>query len=229
MISKNTPRFAISQNEIFNMSKFVVTENCNHHSNEVFSDTYQKDIDSVYREEMGFLEHSKIFAFKSDLGELIGTIRVLKWDFMSQLPIQKMFGINPFVCTDGNDINEIWHIGRFAIRKGVRDINLLKKLLVCAIAPVCSHKDNTAFAEIDAKLLRVLQLMGIKAKVVGKSIEYLGSETIPVRMSYSGLIDFYNENRNLVSAKEALGISGQSYKLPNKVVFNADVPNYTLV
>ncbi|TRX31192.1 hypothetical protein FNW52_18935 [Flavobacterium sp. ZT3R18] len=189
------------------MSKFVVTENFNHHANEVFSDNYQNDIDSVYKEEMGFLENSKIFIFKNDLDDLIGTIRVLKWDFVNPLPIQKMFGINPFVCTDGNPINEIWHIGRFAIKKGVRDINLLKKLLVCAIAPICGHKDNIAFAEIDAKLLRVLQLMGIKAKIVGKSIEYLGSETIPVSMSYHGLIDFYNENKNLVSSKEAFGLS----------------------
>lgn len=210
------------------MSKFVVTENCNHHANEVFSDHYQKDIDSVYNEEMGFLEHSKIFIIKSDVGELIGTIRILKWDFISILPIQKIFGISPFICTDGNDINEIWHIGRFAIKKGIRDINLLKKMLVCAIGPVCLHKDNIAFAEIDAKLLRVLKLMGIKAKFVGKSIEYLGSETIPVSMSYHGLIDFYNENKDLVLAQEALEISGQIYKLPNRVVFNAEPHNYTL-
>jgi hypothetical protein len=229
MILKKSTLSEISQNEIFHMSKFVVTENFNHHANEVFSSNYQKDIDSVYQEEMGFLKNSKIFIFKSDLGDLIGTIRVLKWDFINPLPIQKMFGIDPFLCTEGNDINDIWHIGRFAIKKGVRDINLLKKLLVCAIAPVCTHKDNIAFAEIDAKLLRVLRLMGIKAKTVGKSIEYLGSETIPVSMSYDGLIDFYNENKHLVSPEEAIGLSGENYKLPNKVVFNTDTLNYTLV
>jgi hypothetical protein len=229
MTLNNHPLSEISQNEIYHMSKFVVTENCNHHANEIFSTSYQKDIDSVYREEMGFLKHSKIFIFKSDRNELIGTIRVLKWDFINPLPIQKMFGIDPFLCTEGNDINEIWHIGRFAIKTGMRDINLLKRLLVCAIAPVCAHKDNIAFAEIDAKLLRVLRLMGIQAKTVGKSIEYLGSETIPVSMSCSGLIDFYNDNKHLVSAKEGFGISGQNYKLPNKVVFDTERLNYTLV
>ncbi len=188
----------INQNELYNMSKFVVTENFNHHANEVFPDHYQNDIDSVYKEEMEFLENSKIFAVKTNLGDLMGTIRVLKWDFVSPLPIQKMFGIDPFTCAEGNPINEIWHIGRFAIKTGVRDINLLKKLLVCAIAPVCDHKDNIVFVEIDAKLLRVLRLMGIKAKVVGESIEYLGSETIPICAPYSGLIDFYNENKHLV-------------------------------
>lgn len=218
----------ISQNDILLMSKFVVTENFNHHSNEILPGHYQNDIDAVYKEEMGFLENSKIFAFKNDLGDLMGTIRVLKWDFITPLPIQKMFAIDPFVCAEGNAINEIWHIGRFAIKKGVRDVNLLKKLLVCAIAPVCKHKDNMAFAEIDAKLLRVLTLMGIKAKVVGKSIEYLGSETIPVSMSYAGLIDFYNENKDLVTPED-FELSTPNYKLPNKVVFNANKLNYTLV
>lgn len=227
MISK-TNHPSISQNEIFHMSKFVVTENFNHHSNEIFPGNYQNDIDSVYKEEMGFLEHSKIFISRDDQGDLLGTIRVLKWDFVSVLPIQKMFGIDPFLCTEGNDINEIWHIGRFAIKKGVRDVNLLKKLLVSAIAPICTHKDNIAFAEIDAKLLRVLKLMGIKAKIVGESIEYLGSETIPVCMSYSGLIDFYNENKNLALPEQSI-TGSNSYKLPNKVVFNAENRNYTLV
>jgi hypothetical protein len=136
--------------------------------------------------------------------------------------------VDPFVCAEGNAINEIWHIGRFAIKKGVRDVNLLKKLLVCAIAPVCKHKDTMVFAEIDAKLLRVLTLMGIKTKIVGKSIEYLGSETIPVSMSYNGLIDFYNESKHLV-VLEDFELSYANYKLPNKVVFNAKELNYTLV
>ncbi|WP_217427678.1 hypothetical protein, partial [Flavobacterium collinsii] len=89
-------------------------------------------------------------------------------------------------------------------------------------------KDNMAFAEIDAKLLRVLTLMGIKAKVVGKSIEYLGSETIPVSMSYAGLIDFYNENKDLVTPED-FELSTPNSKLPNKVVFDANKLNYTLV
>lgn len=216
------------QNELLQISKFVVTENFNHHTNEVFPSNYQIDINSVYKEELGFLENSKIFAVKTNLGDLIGTIRVLKWDYLNLLPIQKMFGIDPFDCAEGNPINDMWHIGRFAIKKGVRDISLLKKLLVSAIAPVCKHKDNIAFAEIDAKLLRVLRLMGIKMKIVGGSIEYLGSETIPICMSYNGLIDFYNENKNLVLA-EVFEHSDETFILPNRVVFNSDSRNYTLV
>ena len=227
MTRKNSPLFEITQNEIFCMSKFVVTENFN--QAKVFSNTYQKEIDSVYREEMELLQNSRIFLFKNDVDDLIGTIRVLKWDFISPLPIQKRYGVDPFLSIEGDAINDIWHIGRFTIKKGIRDTNLLKKLLVCAIAPVCAHKDNIAFAEIDVNLLRVARLMGITAKTVGKSIAYLGCETVPVSMSYNGLIDFYNENKHLVSTQKSIVLSGEHYKLPNKVVFSTETLNYTLV
>ncbi|WP_160114326.1 MULTISPECIES: hypothetical protein [Aquimarina] len=188
----------ITQNELFNMSKFVVTENFKHHTDEKFPNDYKNDITSIYKEEMNYLENSQVFAIKNENNEIIGTIRALKWNYISLLPIQKIFGINPLVCINDNSINEIWHIGRFAIKKGARDINLLKKLMVCAIRPICKHKDNIAFAECDAKLLRIITLMGIKTKIVGESIDYLGSETIPVSMSYYGLIDFYNKNKHLI-------------------------------
>ena len=51
-------------------------------------------------------------------------------------------------------------------------------------------KNSIAFAECDSKLLRVMNLMGIKADVIGDSINYLGSETIPVSMNYEGLKGF---------------------------------------
>ncbi|GAA4115607.1 hypothetical protein GCM10022393_15810 [Aquimarina addita] len=210
----------INQNELFNISKFVVIENFKHHTDEVFPNNYNNDISSIYREEMNYLSNSRIFAEKTSKGDIIGTIRALRWDFINPLPIQKMFGINPLECTNGQDINEIWHIGRFAIKKEVSDLRLLKKLMVCAIAPICEHKDNIAFAECDAKLLRILTLMGIKAKIVGASIDYLGSETIPVSMSYNGLINFYEENKHLVESEE-LDQDLKTSFLPNSVVFSA--------
>ncbi|WP_157926174.1 hypothetical protein [Tenacibaculum maritimum] len=43
-----------------------------------------------------------------------------------------------------------------------------------------------------------MSLLGIRFKIVGKSINYLGSETIPVSFSYHDLIGFYEENKKLV-------------------------------
>ncbi|WGH75229.1 hypothetical protein P8625_14305 [Tenacibaculum tangerinum] len=76
--------------------------------------------------------------------------------------------------------------------------------MVCAISPVCSHTENIAFAECDSKLLREMSLLGIKAKVVGKSINYLGYETIPVSFSYTDLIRFYEQNKYLISKQSLL-------------------------
>ncbi len=228
MLHEKTYLSRIQKNEIFNLSKFVVTENFKHHAKSQFPSDYESDIDAIYKEEMAYLQNARVFAVKDESGAILGTIRSLNWDFISPLPIQKMFGINPLLCVNGNAVNEIWHIGRFAIKKGVRDINLLKKLMVCAIAPICQHKDNMAFAECDAKLLRVLTMMGIKAKKVGASIDYLGSETIPVCMSYDGLIDFYNENKHLAES-EAVDQAPEACKLPDSVVFGASRYNYPLV
>jgi len=68
-----------------------------------------------------------------------------------------------------------------------------------AITPVCKEENSLAFAECDSKLLRVMNIMGIKTEVIGDSIDYLGSKTIPVSMNYNGLKDFYIANQYLVS------------------------------
>ena len=70
--------------------------------------------------------------------------------------------------------------------------------MVCAISPICKHKGNIAFAECDSKLLRILLLLGIKPTIVGESINYLGSETIPISLPYEGLIEFYEKNKHLI-------------------------------
>ncbi|MGG8495310.1 hypothetical protein ACQY1Q_02740 [Tenacibaculum sp. TC6] len=215
ILSKNyLEKLAIK--EVYNLSKFVVEENFNHHIEKDDFKSIKKYILSVYKEEVQYVPNSKIFVSKDDLGKITGSIRVLKWNYIDKLPIQRLFGINPLLNIEDRCFNEIWHIGRFAIKKGIKDSNLFKKLMICAISPICSHTENFAFAECDSKLLRVLSLLGIKAKVVGKSINYLGSETIPVCFSYTGLIGFYEENKHLITNQELL----------EKITFNE---NYTFV
>ncbi|TDQ25451.1 hypothetical protein [Tenacibaculum caenipelagi] len=194
----------LTTNEVYNLSKFIVEENFNHHTKKDDFESLKKDILSVYEEEIEYIQNSKIFVSRDDLGKITGAIRVLRWNYINKLPIQSLFGINPLLTIEDKSFNDIWHIGRFAIKKGIKDVNLFKKLMVCAISPVCSHIENIAFAECDSKLLRVMSLLGIKAKVVGKSINYLGSETVPVSFSYTGLIGFYEENKHLVSNQELL-------------------------
>ena len=71
--------------------------------------------------------------------------------------------------------------------------------MMYAITPICKDKNSVAFAECDSKLLKVMNLMGIKTEIIGDSINYLGSETIPVSMNYEGLKGFYDANRYLFS------------------------------
>ncbi|MBL4605355.1 MAG: hypothetical protein JKY02_06790 [Flavobacteriaceae bacterium] len=201
----------IHANQIYDLAKFVVSENLKHHSNNNISKDYKDDINSIYKEELTFYENSEGFTAKDYFGFILGTIRVLKWNYIDVLPLQKIFGINPLLVINKPCINNIYHIGRFAIRKGVRDINLFKQLMICAITPVCKSNGNIAFAECDSKLLRILNLLGIKTTTIGKPVNYLGSETIPIAMTYDGLINFYNKNKHLV--ENDLNVNSGPYKI----------------
>lgn len=183
------------------LAEFVVKENFKHHANNGLPDDYKRDVNSIYKEEVNFYENSEVFVSKDYLGTIVGSIRLLKWNFKDLLPLQKIFGINPLLAIHTNEINNIYHIGRFAIKKEIRDINLFKQLMICAIAPICKNIHNIAFAECDSKLLRILNLLDIKTKVIGKSINYLGSETIPIALTYDGLINFYNTNKSIAILK----------------------------
>jgi hypothetical protein len=216
----------LQENQLLDLAKFVVTENFKHHSKNCLPIEYQKDVNSIYREELDFYKNSDIYTSKNPSGSILGAIRVLKWNFTDVLPLQNIFGINPLLVINQSNINNIYHIGRFAIKKDLGDINLFKQLMVCAITPICKHKENIAFAECDSKLLRILNLLGIKTTVIGESINYLGSETIPIAMMYAGVINFYNENKHLVA--DVLKKSTDSYVLPKSVVMSSKESNYTL-
>jgi len=95
----------------------------------------------------------------------------------------------------------IWHIGRFAIRKDIRKSGfiLFKTLMAHAIYDVCAIKNSIAIAECDAKLLKTLRVLGIEAIPITNSIHYLGSETVPVILTYQGLKNFLNAHSHLLS------------------------------
>lgn len=185
--------------QVFDLAKFIVTENCKHHSKTALKAIAKEDVNRIYQEEVNFYKNAETYICKDKQGAINGAIRVLKWNYTDVLPLQKIFGINPYLAINTPDVNAVYHIGRFAIRQGARDINLLKQLMVCAIKPICMHKNNIAFAECDSKLLRTLNLLGINTTVIGKPVTYLGSETIPIIMNYQGLITFYNKNVHLVN------------------------------
>ncbi len=226
MLTKNYLE-RLGQHQLSDLAEFIVSENFKHHTNHAAPEEYTKDVKSIYNEEVSFYNNSKIYVAKDYIGSIIGSIRVLQWNYMDLLPIQKIFGINPLLTIENLESNNIYHIGRFAIKKDVRDIKLLKQLMVYALAPVCQHKGNVAFAECDSKLLRILTLMGIKATILGESVDYLGSETIPIAMSYDGLIGFYNKNKGLVS--EGALVSSETSNIHKSVVLDYYQHYYSFV
>ncbi|MGV3761650.1 hypothetical protein [Parapedobacter sp.] len=188
----------LSSNELLDLAKFVVAENFKHHFGSADLLRCSHEINSICVEEHSYFDNAQIFVSRSFDRSIVGSIRVLKWNYMDVLPIRRIFGISPSNIDGDPYCRSIWHIGRFAIKRGVRDVNLLKQLMACAIAPVCESENAVAYAECDSKLLRVLLALGINACPLGNSVNYLGSETIPIRMTHEGLWDFYYRNKFMV-------------------------------
>lgn len=214
----------LKKTDLKSLAKFVVDQNFNHHLNVAMSPTYQSDVLSLFEEEASFLSSSDIFIAKEHSNNIVGSIRVLKWDYLNVLPIEKIFSIDPLWFSNQVKTHDTYHIGRFAIKKDLRNLNLLKKLLLHAIEPVCSHPLNIAFAECDSKLLRTLTLLGIKTTIIGKSINYLGSETLPILMKTSGLSSFYQKNKHLIQKGLNLQMTSKStYIVPIQLAQSAIV------
>ncbi|QOG01215.1 hypothetical protein [Flavobacterium sp. MDT1-60] len=199
-------------NQLTELAKFVVEENFNHHCENVSAQEIISDTQEVYDEELNYFKDSEIFVAKDFSGNIQGSIRVIKWDYKTKLPLQKIFNIDPLSYKYSQNATSVWHIGRFATKKDVKDKTLFRKLMVCAIAPICEQKDGVAFAECDSKLLRIMNLLGIKAEVIGASINYLGSETIPIAMNYAGLEEFYYNNKSLVTSQSINKMSSQTFQ-----------------
>ncbi|CAL2087902.1 hypothetical protein [Tenacibaculum sp. 190524A02b] len=217
MLPNNNSLQLLPITEILDLAKFVVVENFKHHQKGEFDEQLNIDIHSIYKEELHFFKNAKTFISKNIEGVIEGAIRVLKWNYFDLLPFEKIFGISPTEIIKNSINKPIWHIGRFAIKKGGNDINLFKTLMVCAIAPICNDKNAVALAECDSRLLKVLRILGIKATVVGDSVNYLGSETVPVCFFYDGLIDFYTKNKHIVS-ESVLQKTDELDRLPKSVV-----------
>ncbi|QQQ28325.1 hypothetical protein [Chryseobacterium indoltheticum] len=185
-------------NNLHDLAKFVVLENFIHHSQYFSPQQLKEEVDSVYKEELKF-NNSKIFISRDSKNNINGSIRVLKWNSKDVLPIEKLFEIRPSLLTNNVD-TEIWHIGRFAIKQfsDKAGFGVFKTLMTFAINEVCKNENSIALAECDVKLLRILRLLGIEAKALADPIYYLGSETIPVLLSYKGLKSFLDKNYYLL-------------------------------
>lgn len=213
----------LEKSELRKLAEFVVQENFLHHNENFFHDPsfIRKEIEYILNEEKSF-SNSRIIVAQNN-NQIIGSIRTLKWNMKDILPVEKMFSVKLSSFLDGEQYN-IWHIGRFAIKKGYKEggINLFKTLMTFAIQDVCSEENALAVAECDAKLLKILKILGINAHHITNSIHYLGSETIPIILEHESLKNFLKKNIYLVKNYD-LDI------LHRSVVFKDSIKNYTFV
>ncbi|QTE23610.1 hypothetical protein [Polaribacter cellanae] len=86
----------LQPNEIIRLAEFIVVENFKHHRQSCNDVPFKrkKEILSVYNQEMDFLNSSKIFVAEDTSGNIVGFIRILKWNGMDVLPLQRIFGID---------------------------------------------------------------------------------------------------------------------------------------
>ncbi|MGV4415090.1 hypothetical protein [Chryseobacterium sp. T1] len=168
------------------------------------------------------MNNSKIVVSREENLSIVGTIRFLKWNHVDILPIEKLFNIKISDISSNKNI-KIWYIGRFAIKKGVdrMGFNVLKTLMTCVVNEVCKSENSFALAECDVKLLKILNLLGIETIVLADSINYLGSETLPVILPYKGLKSFLDKNIHLLPPQFYISTPECSFSVVSK--------NYTLV
>lgn len=182
------------------LAEFVVKENYKHHVGDFFYESIKDEIDSVYQEELQYIDSSTIFVVRNEVGKIIGSIRVFKWDRKKTLPMQKIFGINPLMFIHSENDYSYWHIGRFAVDTfaGIPTVTLFKKLMVYAVHPIVCDTKSYMIAETDSKLLKVMNALGIETTQIGQSINYLASETVPIYSSKNGLLLFYKHYESLM-------------------------------
>lgn len=183
----------------YEVARFVVNENIKHHTDCEDLGQHLRDIEKVYTEEASY-EDKIMYVAHDNQGELIGCIRVFKWNGNLILPIEKEFGVSLHSLFSSDQKMNFWHVGRFAISKtaGQVSIELFKLLMELAITPIVNDPENSCMiAETDCHLLRVMNKLGMNTRQLAESRYYLESETVPIVSMKSDLMYYYNKNSYL--------------------------------
>lgn len=202
-IVNTMPKYEISISDeecLGELARFVVEENYKHHSAlPACMDKLESEVISVYDEERSLYSDTSSIYIARYGNRMIGSIRVFKWDKKRELPIEKLYGINPLKTIPQAADAEYWHIGRFAVDSSsdISPITLFKQLMVYAVSPIMKNEHAYMVAEVDAKLLKIVNALGIHTINLGKAIYYLSSETIPIIANQKGIIPFYTHYHEL--------------------------------
>lgn len=217
----------IDEDGLSELSRFVIEENYKHHQPQISSESNLKDeFLAILEEEKAFFRYSSVIVAKDKYHNLIGAIRVTSWDKNPHtIPLSRLFGDHlidiPQLISKHK---HVWHIGRFAIKKGLSDNGRLFKLLMLyAISPIFRYNNGVVLAESDERLLRVMQAMRIKATPLSEGREYIGSMTLPILIAKEGLSEFLLNN---VSIAFNIQCTDEVELLPERVKKRPQLQNY---
>lgn len=185
------------ENVLYELAEFVVRENYRHHEYNSFPST--NEVENICNEERRLVNLSRVLVARNEAGQIIGSIRITKWDKKTTLPIESLFGLNPLDLAINDKVTTFWHIGRFSIsQKGAYSAMLLmRKLMIHAVYPIVNEVTGCLLAEVDRKLFNVLGKLGINVYQLAPSLHYLASETIPVYSTSKEMMTFYERNKYL--------------------------------
>lgn len=195
--------YLAGKESLYEIVQFVVKQNYAHHLSSFIARDVFEDINSIFEEEKYLYdENTYIYIARDFSGKIIGCIRSFHWDKCKILPIEKLYGINPLEMIHQEAKYSYWHIGRFAVAKdsGISTVILFKRLMALAVKPIIEDKFSYMIAEIDSKLLKVMKVLGFGTRQIGKSIDYLTSETVPVCSSKRGIMEFFSKYGELCEA-----------------------------
>jgi len=197
----------LKRTDIREVLEFYVTEIYEHyHYTDYTQESYQDEIEYLLKEDHLYFDNSVYYVIRDYAEHKIwGSIKTTYWDKKIQLPIEELFNVHPrdFMLPG---IENFWHLGRFGISSKIpRDrIGILKKMLFNAFYPIHEMHPGLIIAECDKKVTLTLEKMHIPSFSLGKSIEYICSETIPIYIKSEWLDIFITSNADRYFSDESL-------------------------
>jgi len=196
----------LKKNELRDLITFVVTEIYEHFNYRDYTqESFENELEYLFKEDIAFYDNSIYYVLRDSIEHKIyGSIKTTLWDHATMLPMEKLFHINIqdiFVPEYPN----IWHLGRFVISRKIPDdrISILKKMLYKAFYPVYAIGAGIIVAECDKKLTITLKKMGIDSFILGESIDYICSETLPIYIKSNWLQQYIFLNTARYFQKES--------------------------
>lgn len=113
---KNIQISQIQKKELFSLARFVFEENCRRHNKLNSANNNLSEIISLYTEDLRSFFLSKYYAAYNNQNEIIGSVKVTKWNRVEILPIQRDFDIDLLNISFGIENTNFYHVGRFAGR-----------------------------------------------------------------------------------------------------------------